>query len=213
MPTDKRATILEAQWMEKEIPRIEEELEALKKLEQELLTTPLKTVNEAYTSTFRASRKRAHAFYHRRRSVTPTRSGYRERSLDAGWLTILARALIAAAIIAAIYVAWHYYQLEDTKTGIIWGSVLMVAAILLSVAPALGDLVWERRARRLAEQAVEAVQQSEAFLQEKRDRQTQLKQSRKRAAELEERLKFAHARLDQLRRDLTSMEQDQEAPG
>jgi hypothetical protein len=212
MSTDKRATILEAQWMEQEIPRIQAELASLQKLEQELLTTPLETVNQAYTTAFRASRRRARIFYHRRRSVTPTRYGYRERMLDAGWLTAISRVLIAAAIVAAVYVAYRYNQLGDTRRGIIWGSVLLVTAIFLSVAPILGDFLLERRARRLAKRAAQEVRQTEAFLQERNERQTQLKQSRARTAELEERLKFAHVRLDELRKELTSTDHQDELP-
>ena len=66
---DKSATILEAQWMEKEIPRIKEELAALKKLEQELLTTPLETVSRAYSDAYRTAQARGHLFYRRRRRV------------------------------------------------------------------------------------------------------------------------------------------------
>ena len=80
METDKSATILEAQWMEREIPRIDQELHDLQAAERELLTAPLETVRQAYTDAYRAGRKRAHPFYHRRRSVKATGGGYRARS-------------------------------------------------------------------------------------------------------------------------------------
>ena len=75
MQTDKSATILEVQWMELEIPRMEQELNELRTVEQELLTTPLETVHQAYTTTYRAERKRAHLFYRRRRTVAATAQG------------------------------------------------------------------------------------------------------------------------------------------
>lgn len=203
MPTDKSATILEAQWMEKEIPRMEEELQILKELEQELLTAPLETVNQAYTSTFRAARKRAYPFYHRRRSVTPTRYGYKERMVDVGWFAAVARVLIVVVAVLAVYFT-YYHRLEDTRRGIIWGSALLVAAIVLSVAPPLADYAWERLARRKAQRAADTIRQSKAFLQEKQERQARLEQGRARASNLEERIRFAYIRLDELRKELTS---------
>jgi hypothetical protein len=74
----------------------------------------------------------------------------------------------------------------------------------LAFAPALGDLIWERQARQGAEEAAQRARQSEAFLQEKRERQAQLGRCRARMADLEERKKFAGLRLDELRKDLTS---------
>jgi hypothetical protein len=204
MQTDKSAIILEVQWMETEIPRIQEELDELKGMEQELLTTPLETVHQAYTSTYRAERKRAFLFYHRSRSVTPTRRGYRERMRDVGWFTILARLLILAAVALAVYVVYHNHQLGQTQRGVIWGSALLIVAMALAFAPALADLWWERRARRKAEVAVQEAKQSEAFFQEKHDRQVKLGQCRTRVADLQERLKFARLRLDELRKELTS---------
>jgi hypothetical protein len=204
METDKSATILEARWMEQEIPRIEAELSELRAAEQELLTAPLDTVRRAYTDAYRAERKHAHAFYHRRRSVTPASQGYREREREVGWFTILARVLIVLFVVLAVYIAYHNHQLGHTQKGVIWGSVFLVAAIGLAFAPALADHFWERRARQVAEAAAQEARQSPAFLQEKRGRQERLHQCRARIADLEERLAFAHLRLDELRKELTS---------
>jgi hypothetical protein len=204
METDKSATILEARWMEQEIPRIEAELGELRAAEQELLTAPLETVRRAYTDAYRGERKRAHSFYHHRRSVTPASQGYRERKHEVGWFTILARVLIVLFAVLAVYVAYHNHQLGQTQKGIIWGSVFLVAAIGLAFAPALADHFWERRARQVAEAAAQESRQSPAFLQEKQDRQKRLQHCRTRIADLEERLAFARMRLDELRKELTS---------
>lgn len=213
MPIDKSTIIIEAQWMEQEIPRIEQELQQLRKMERDLLTSPMETVRLSYTSTYRAERRRAHPFYHRRRSVTPTRYGYRERMLDVGWLAVLARVLIVAAAALAVYVAYHNHQAGHTQRGIVWGSIVLVAALALAFAPALGDYLWERRARQKAESAAEQARQSPAFLQEKQERQAKLRQCRARTAEIEERLRFAHQRLDELRGQLTSTNHKEETPG
>lgn len=204
MQTDKSATILEVQWMEQEIPRIEQELSELRTAQQELLTTPLETVHQAYTTAYHAERKRAHFFYHRRRTIVTTSQGHRQRMRDEGWFTLLARILIAAIVVWAMYVAFNNYQDGNTQRGVIWGSVLLVLAIGLAFAPPLADLYWERRARQRAELAAQEARQSPVFLHERQERQTQLEQARQRTAELESRLKFAHARLDELRKELTS---------
>ncbi|MBL7198513.1 MAG: hypothetical protein ISS56_00035 [Anaerolineae bacterium] len=204
MQTDKSATILEAQWIEKEIPRLEGELQALKKLEQDLLTTPLETVSQAYTETYRTHRKRTYLLYHRRRSVTPTRYGYRERMRDVGWLAILARVLIIGIIALAAYVAYHNHQIGHTTRGAVWGSVLLVFAILLAFSPMVADQLLERLARVKAEHAAEEARGSEAFLQEKAERQAKLRRCRERIAELQERLQFARIRFDELRKELTT---------
>jgi hypothetical protein len=204
METDKSATILEARWMEQEIPRIEAELGELRVEEQELLTSPLETVRRVYMDAYRAERKRSHAFYHHRRSVTPASQGYRERKHEVGWFTILARVLIVLLVVLAVYVAYHNHQLGETQKGIIWGSVLLVAAIGLAFAPALADHIWERRARQVAEAAAQEARLSPAFLQERQNRQARLQQCRARIADLEERLAFARLRLDELRKELTS---------
>jgi hypothetical protein len=190
--------------MEQEIPRIERELNELKKMEQELLTTPLSTVREAYTAAYRAERQRAHPFYHRRRTIAATSQGYRPRMRDEGWLTILAQIVIAVVVVLAVYVVFKNYQMDQTQRGIIWGSVLLVLSIGLAFAPPLGDLIWERRARQLAEQVAQEARQSPAFLEERQERQSKLDQCRQRIAALESRLQFAHARLDELRQALTS---------
>lgn len=204
MQTDKSATILEVQWMEVEIPRIEQELNELRTMEQELLTTPLETVHQAYTTTYRAERKRANLFYHRRRTVAATSHGYRPRMRDEGWFTILARVLIAAMVLLAVYVALQNYRAGTAQSGMIWGSVLLVLAIGLAFAPALVDLYWERHARQVAESAAQEARQSPAFLQERQVRRAELERCRQRVAELESRLKFAHVRRDELRKELTS---------
>jgi hypothetical protein len=204
METDKSATILEAQWMEREIPRIEQELRDLQAAEQELLTAPLETVRQAYTNAYRAGRKRAHPFYHRRRSVKATEGGYRARSRETGWFVILARILIALVVVAAGYVAYRNHQAGDTQRGVIWGSVLLMLALVLAFAPAVGDLLWDRQSRRAAERAAQEARQSASFFQERQERQAQLSQCRARIAELEERKRFAGLRLDELRKELTS---------
>jgi hypothetical protein len=204
METDKSATILEAQWMEREIPRIDQELRDLQAAEQELLTTPLETVRQAYTDAYRAARARAHPFYHRRRSVRATGSGYRARNREVGWFVILARILIAVVVVAAGYVAYQSHQAGNTQKGVIWGSVLLMLGLVLAFVPALADLVWERQARRVAEEAAQAARRSDQFLRERQERQAQLGQCRARMADLQERKKFAHLRLDELRKDLTS---------
>jgi len=201
---DKNTTILEAQWMEREIPRIKEELAALKKLEQELLTTPLETVSSAYSSAYRAEQKRVNLFYRRRRRVVPTKYGYRERMVEVGLLPIAFRVLMVLFVALAVYVVYNSRQAEDTQRGIIWASVLMVVGIALAFAPMVTAFLWERRARRNAELVAQAARQSEAFLQEKQDRQEKLTQCRERVAELEERLRFARLRYDELRQALTS---------
>jgi hypothetical protein len=204
METDKSATILEAQWMEREIPRIEEELRDLQAAEQELLTAPLETVRQAYTDRYRAGRQRAYPFYHRRRSVRATAGGYRARTREAGWFVILARILIALAVFAAGVVAYRNHHAGDTQKGVTWGSVLLIVGLALAFAPAVGDLIWDRQSRQAAEQAAQEARQSIEFQQEKQERQVQLSQCRARLADLEERKKFAGLRLDELRKELTS---------
>lgn len=204
METDKSATILEAQWMEREIPRIEQELRDLQAAEQELLTAPLETVRQAYTDAYRAGRKRAYPFYHRRRSVQATEGGYRARNRETGWFVVLARVLIALVVVAAAYVTYRNHLVEDTQKGVIWGSALLILALILAFAPAFADLIWDRQSRRAAERAAQEARHSAAFLQEKQERQMQLGQCRARIADLVERKKFAHLRLDELRKDLTS---------
>ena len=199
---DKNTTILEAQWMEKEIPRIQHELEALRKLEQDLLTTPLDTVSTAYTETYRAQQRRAHPYYHRQRRVVPTKNGYRERIAEVGWIAIGYRVLMAIIALLAIYVAYHNHQLGHTQRGIIWSSVLLVLGIALAFAPMIASIYWERRARHNAELAAQAAQRSEVFMAEKQERQAQLVQCRARISKLDERLKTARLRLDELREEL-----------
>jgi uncharacterized protein HemX len=204
MESDKSATILEAQWMEREIPKMEEELAQLRLAERDLLTTPLETVRQAYTDAYRVARRQARAFYRHRRSVTPTRYGYRERRAEAGWFTILSRVLILVLVGLAVYVAYHNHQMGETQKGVLWASVLLVVALGLALAPAVGDQIWERRARQIAQKAAAQARTSEAFLNEKHERQVKLAQCQSRAAEVEERLRFARARLDVLRKELTS---------
>ena len=204
MQADKSAIILEAQWMENEIPRIRKELEALQKLEQDLLTTPLETINQAYTSTYNTARQRARPFYHRHRSVTPTHHGYKERMIDVVWFTIIARVLILAVLVWAGYIAYTHHQQGDTINGAIWAAALLVVAIGLAFVPAFADEVWERIARKKAERAVRETKQSEPFLQEKQQRQDKLARCRTRIAEMQERLQFSQIRYDELRRQLTS---------
>ncbi|MBN1581391.1 MAG: hypothetical protein JXA89_11880 [Anaerolineae bacterium] len=203
MQADKSAIILEAQWMEQEIPRIEQELGALQKLEQDLLNTPMETINQVYTSTYNNERQKARPFYHRRRSITPTRYGYKERMLDVGWFTMFARILILAAIVWAGYIAYNLDRQGDTTKGIIWGLIVLVVAIGLAFVPAFGDEIWERVARKKAETAAREAQQSEAFEQEKQQRQNKLQQCRTRIAELQERLTYSRHRYEELRRELT----------
>jgi hypothetical protein len=204
MQTDRSITILEVQWMEGEIPKIEQELSELKKMEQELLTTPLETVHQAYTTTYRSERQRARPFYRRRRTVAATSHGYRQRMRDEGWLTILARVLIAAIVIRAMYVVFQNYRAGTIQKGMLWGSALLVLSIGVAFAPALADFLWERHARRVAENAAQEARRSPAFVQERQERQSQLERCRQRIAELESRHKFAYARLDALRKELTS---------
>lgn len=204
MQTDKSGTILEAQWIEKEIPRLEEELKALQKLEQELLTTPLETVSRAYTDTYREWRGRAYRWYHRRRSVKPTRGGFRERMVDVGWLAIAARVLILGLVVRAVYVAYQNHQMELTTKGVIWGSVLLVLAIGLAFVPPLTDHFLERGARRAARQAAQEARQSADFFREKQARQARLEECQARMAEVEERLRLARTRFEELRRGLVS---------
>jgi hypothetical protein len=204
MEMDKSATILEAQWIENEIPRLEKELNALQQMEQDLLTTPLETVSQAYTDTYRAHRQRTFRLYHRRRSVTPTRNGYRERMRDVGWLAIASRVLIVGIVALAVYVAYHNHQIGHINRGVFWGSVLLVVGIALAFAPMLGDQLLERLARIKAEHAAEDARRSDAFLQEKQERQDKLQRCRTRKMDLQERLKFARIRFDELRKELTS---------
>jgi hypothetical protein len=204
METDKSATILEAQWMEREIPRIEQELRELEATERELLTTPLDTVRQVYTDAYRAGRRRAHHFYHRRRAVRATSGGYRARNREVGWFVVLARILILAAVVAAVYVTYQRNLAGETQTGVVWGSVLLILAMGLAFGPMLADWVWERASRRKAERAAQEAQRSDAFSQEKQERQIRLQACRTRMAELRERRKFAGIRLDALRRELTS---------
>jgi len=204
MQADKSAIILEAQWLEKEIPRIERELVELREQEQQLLTTPMETVSRAYTNAYRTERRRAHLFYHRRRAVTPTRYGYRERMRDVGWLASLMRVLIVATVAWAAYIVYHNHQLEQLQRGVIWGSVLLIVAIGLALVPTTVDQLWERRARRAAQQAADQARQSEAFLQEKAERQAELRRCRERIDKDTEQLQLAWQRLDELRQELIS---------
>jgi hypothetical protein len=208
MQTDKSAIILEAQWIEKEIPKMEQELAALRNMEQELLTTPLETVSRAYTDAYRAQRHKAYIFYHRRRSVTPTRYGYRERMLDVGWFAILIRIVILALIAWAVYTVYRQAQLDQLHSGVIWGSAILVVAIGFAFVPALADFVWERRARQVAEAAASQARQSDEFLGEKQERQARLQQCRARRAELDQRLVVARKRLDTLRKELIGTNHD-----
>lgn len=200
---DKSATILEAQWLEGEIPRISDELDALKKLEQELLTTPLETVSTAYQETYRTSHKRLGRFYRRQRRVVPTRYGYRERSVEVGWLPVAYKVLMAGLVVLAVYLVFRNHQLERTQQGIRWASALLITGIALAFAPMVGAFFWRRSARRRAEQAADEARQSEAFLHEKQDRQSKLYRCQDRIAELEERLRLARQRYDELRIVLT----------
>jgi uncharacterized protein HemX len=201
---DKRATILEAEWMEKEIPRIKEELNALKALEQELLTTPLETVSSAYENTYRDAQKTAYAYYRRRRRVVPTRYGLRERMVEEGWLAIGFRILMILLAVLAVYVAYHNHQQEQTQRGIVWASILLILGIVLSFAPMVGAYFWQRQAKQNAKKAADLARQSDAFLEEKHERQLKLAQCQERMTELEERLNLARLRYDYLRQVLTS---------
>ncbi len=123
---------------------------------------------------------------------------------DEGWFTLLARILIAALVVLAVYVAFHSYRMDNTQRGVIWGSVLLVLAIGLAFVPPLADSLWERHARQVAEQVAQEARQSPMFLEERQARQAQLDRCRQRITDLELRFKFAHARLDGLRKELTS---------
>jgi hypothetical protein len=124
--------------------------------------------------------------------------------LDVGWMTIIARLLVTATIVLAAYKAYDYHRMEQTQQGIIWGSALLIAGIGIALAPATIDQILEWIARRRAQHAADVARQSEAFAQEKQERQTKLKQCQARAADLQERLAFARVRFDELRKELTS---------
>jgi hypothetical protein len=200
---DKSATILEAEWMEKEIPRIRKELDALQKQEQTLLTAPLETVSNAYQAAYRGAMERIAPFYRRRRRVVPTRYGYRERTAEAGGLAIFYKILMTILAALAVYIAYNSHQAGHTQRGIVGASLVLVAGIALSFAPMLGAYLWERRARQGAERAAEEARSSESFQGEKQERQAQLRGCQSRIAELEERLRFAQLRYDELRDRLT----------
>jgi hypothetical protein len=78
-----------------------------------------------------------------------------------------------------------------------------VIGIALSFAPMVGSFYWDRRARQRAERAAEVARHSEAFLQEKSERQVKLQQCRQRIKEFEDRLRAARKRYDELREILT----------
>jgi hypothetical protein len=200
---DKSTTILEAQWMEKEIPRIRQELAALKEQEQTLLTTPLETVSNAYQAAYRGAMASIAPFYQRGRRVVPTRYGYRERMAETGGLAILYKIVMTVLAALAVYVVYNAHQAGHTQRGIIWASVVLVAGIVLSFGPMLGAYLWERRARQSAESAAEQARSSESFQGEKQERQVKLRGCQSRIAELEERLRFAQMRYDELRDLLT----------
>jgi transcription elongation GreA/GreB family factor len=80
---------------------------------------------------------------------------------------------------------------------------VLVAGIVLSFGPMLGAYLWERRARQSAESAAEQARSSESFQGEKQERQVKLRGCQSRIAELEERLRFAQMRYDELRDLLT----------
>jgi hypothetical protein len=195
---DKSATILEAQWIEKEIPRIKQELETQKAKEQDLLTSPLQTVSSAYQETYRAEMRTATPFYRRARRVVPTRFGYKERTVEEGWIAILYRILMALIAALAVYVAYNNHRLGETQRGIVWASVLLVIGIALSFAPMVGAIFWERRARHNARAAAERARASESFRQERQQRQSALHAAQARIAELEDRLLQAELRYDEL---------------
>jgi uncharacterized protein HemX len=134
--------------------------------------------------------------------VIPTKNGYRERIAEAGWIAIGYRVLMAIIVLLAIYVAYHNHQQAYTQRGIIWSSVLLVLGIALAFAPAIASIYWERHARHNAELAAQAAQRSEAFMVEKQERQARLAQCRARISKLDERLKTARLRLDELREEL-----------
>lgn len=200
---DKSTTILEAEWMEKEIPRIREELAALKNREQTLLTDPLESVSNAYQAAYRESMASIAPFYRRRRRVVPTRYGYKERMAEAGWLSIAYKVLMTLLAALAVYVAYTSHQAGHTQRGIIWASVLLAAGTVLSFVPMLGAYLWEREARHRAERAVAQARDSQAFQREKQERRTALRECQLRVSELEERLRIAQLRYDQLRAALT----------
>ena len=195
---DKSATILEAQWIEKEIPRIKQELAALESTEQELLTTPLQTVSKAYQDVYRAEMRLAAPFYRRGRKMVATRFGYKERTAETGWIPILYRVLMALIALAAVYVAYHNHRIEEAQRGVIWAAVLLVIGLVLSFAPMVGAYFWERRVRQNARNAAARARTSETFQQEKQTRQSALYRCRTRIAELEERLHHAELRYDEL---------------
>jgi type VI protein secretion system component VasK len=119
-----------------------------------------------------------------------------------GWIATAFRVLLLVIVLLAVYVAYHNHRLGHTQRGIIWSSVLLVLSIALAFVPMVGSVLWERRARQNAELAARAAQHSEAFLSEKRDRKARLAQCRARISELDERLKTARVRLDELRAEL-----------
>jgi hypothetical protein len=200
---DKSTTIHEAQWMEREIPRIRQELSTLKEQEQVLLTAPLETVSDAYQTAYRKAVEGMVPFYRRRRRVVPTRYGYKERMAEAGWLSIAYKVLMAVLAALAVYVAYNGHKAGHTQKGIMWASVLLAVGIVLSFAPMFGAYLWERAARQKAERTAEQARESEAFQCEKEKRRTELRGCQSRIAELEERLRFAQLRYDELRDALT----------
>ena len=76
--------------------------------------------------------------------------------------------------------------------------------LAVGLSARLRQIKLRRRARQNAELVAQAARQSEAFLEEKQDRQEKLIQCQERVAELEERLRFARLRYDELRQALTS---------
>jgi hypothetical protein len=68
----------------------------------------------------------------------------------------------------------------------------------------LGAFFWERQAKQSAKKAADLARESDAFLEEKHERQLKLTQCQERMAELEERLNMARLRYDYLRQVLTS---------
>lgn len=210
---DKSATILEAEWMEKEIPRLREELAALKKQEQALLTAPLESVSNAYQATYREAMASVTPFYRRRRRVVPTRYGYKERMAEAGWLSLAYKVLMTALAALAVYLTYTSHLAGHTQRGIIGASILLGGGIVLSFAPMLGAYLWERQARRRAERAVVQARESQAFQQEKTERRTALRECQWRVAELEKRLHIAELRYDELRAALTQGNHREPAAG
>jgi hypothetical protein len=209
---DKSATILEAEWMQKEIPRIREELDALKKQEQALLAAPLETVSNAYQAAYRGAMDSIAPFYRRRRRVVPTRYGYRERMAEAGGLAIVYKIVMTALAALAVYIAYNTHRAGHTQRGIILASIVLVAGIVLSFAPMLGAFLWERQARQRAERAAEQARGSESFQGEKQERQVKLRGCQSRITELEERLRLAQMRYDELRDILTRGNHQEELP-